>query len=82
MVTPPYELDHVELELRPQKELSVYVGIVDVVLWCCRLQSLTLTSSYPFSNLEEWRHVVKVLVICTFFKKNINYFTCIVLEHI
>lgn len=33
---PPYDLEHVELELRPRNKLSIDVAVVDAVLWCCR----------------------------------------------
>ena len=59
---PPYELEHVELDLDINKELSVYVAIVDAVLWCwcCRPQSLSIISNFHSIDFEEMSHVVKV----------------------
>lgn len=62
---PPYELEHVELELDIDKELSAYVAIVDAVLWCCRPQSLSIISNFHSIDFEERSHVVKVRVTCT-----------------
>ncbi|PWA73687.1 F-box domain, Leucine-rich repeat domain, L domain-like protein [Artemisia annua] len=56
---PPYELEHVELELHSIEELSAYFTIVDAVLWCCRPQSLSLTSCFTIANME--RHVIKFI---------------------
>ncbi|PWA73684.1 F-box domain, Leucine-rich repeat domain, L domain-like protein [Artemisia annua] len=55
----PFELDHVDLEPDSIKELSVYLAVVDGVLWCCRPQSLTIESNFPLINFEEWSHIVK-----------------------
>ncbi|KAI7734286.1 hypothetical protein M8C21_012189, partial [Ambrosia artemisiifolia] len=53
---PPYELNHVELQLHTLEESSAHVAFVNAVLWCCRPRSLTLRSSVPF---EEQIDVVK-----------------------
>ncbi|KAM0067896.1 putative leucine-rich repeat domain superfamily, F-box-like domain superfamily [Helianthus debilis subsp. tardiflorus] len=53
---PPYELEHVELQLDTHEESSAHVAFVDAVLWCCRPRSLTLRSSVPY---EEQSDVVK-----------------------
>ncbi|GKC07970.1 hypothetical protein Tco_0999580 [Tanacetum coccineum] len=55
----PFELDHVDLKPDIIKELSIYLAIVDGVLWCCRPRSLTLESNFPSINFEEWSHIVK-----------------------
>ncbi|PWA96658.1 F-box domain, Leucine-rich repeat domain, L domain-like protein [Artemisia annua] len=39
---PPYELEHVKLKDQNCWKTSVYVALVDAVLWCCRPRSLTL----------------------------------------
>ncbi|PWA97846.1 F-box domain, Leucine-rich repeat domain, L domain-like protein [Artemisia annua] len=57
--SPPFELDHVDLEPDCIRNLSDYLAVVDSVLWCCRPQSLTLESSFPSINFEEWIHIVK-----------------------
>lgn len=55
----PYELEHVELQLKTIKELSVYVDVMDALLWCCRTRSLTLTSDFCSIDFEERSHLVK-----------------------
>ncbi|PWA53307.1 F-box domain, Leucine-rich repeat domain, L domain-like protein [Artemisia annua] len=41
--SPPYKLEHVELEHTYDiRESSIYIALVDAVLWCCRPRSLTL----------------------------------------
>ncbi|XP_071707698.1 F-box/LRR-repeat protein 13-like isoform X2 [Rutidosis leptorrhynchoides] len=57
--TPPYELEHIVLELDTIKELSVYTAVVDAVLWCFCPRSLSLTSKFSFINFAERNHVVK-----------------------
>ncbi|PWA73685.1 F-box domain, Leucine-rich repeat domain, L domain-like protein [Artemisia annua] len=42
----PYELDHVELEMHNIQELSVYLAVVEAVIWCRRRRSLTLSSNF------------------------------------
>ena len=71
--SPPFELDHVDLEPDVIRGgLSAYLAVVDGVLWCCRPQSLTLgslTLEHDFEDIplhfEEWSHIVKVSFICT-----------------
>ncbi|KAI7734285.1 hypothetical protein M8C21_012188, partial [Ambrosia artemisiifolia] len=53
---PPYELEHVELQLDTLEESSAHIAFVDAVLWCCHPLSLTLRSSVPF---EEHGDLVK-----------------------
>ncbi|KAI7734671.1 hypothetical protein M8C21_009089, partial [Ambrosia artemisiifolia] len=53
---PPYELEHLELQLENDKESLAHIAFVDAVLWCCRPRSLTLRSSFPY---EEQSDVVK-----------------------
>ncbi|XP_076919867.1 F-box/LRR-repeat protein At4g14103-like [Bidens hawaiensis] len=53
---PPYELEHVVLQLESHEESLAHIAFVDAVLWCCRPRSLTLRSSFPF---EEHSDVVK-----------------------
>ncbi|KAI7732744.1 hypothetical protein M8C21_027716 [Ambrosia artemisiifolia] len=50
---PPYELDHVELQLHTLEESSAHIAFVDAVLWCCRPRSLTLRSSVPFKEQSD-----------------------------
>ncbi|XP_076950532.1 putative F-box/LRR-repeat protein At3g58880 [Bidens hawaiensis] len=50
---PPYELQHVELQLDALEESSAQIAFVDVVLWCCRPRSLTLISTSPSTEFEE-----------------------------
>ncbi|KAI3704479.1 hypothetical protein L1987_74700 [Smallanthus sonchifolius] len=47
---PPYELEHVELQLDTREESLAFV---DAVLWCCRPRSLTLRSSYSLTGFED-----------------------------
>ncbi|KAI7753607.1 hypothetical protein M8C21_000668, partial [Ambrosia artemisiifolia] len=55
---PPYELEHVELQLDTHGK-SLVIAFVDAVLWCCRPRSLTLRSSFHLTALEEHSDVVK-----------------------
>ncbi|KAK1440527.1 hypothetical protein QVD17_06355 [Tagetes erecta] len=50
---PPYELEHVELQLDTREEPSAHVSFLDAVIWCCRPRSLTLRSSFPFIDFED-----------------------------
>ena len=65
--SPPYELEQIDLEWDSIKDLSVYVVVVDVMLWCCRPQSLTLGLNFPSTDFEDWIHIVKVTITCIFF---------------
>ncbi|KAI7734295.1 hypothetical protein M8C21_012198, partial [Ambrosia artemisiifolia] len=56
---PPYELEHVELQLDTHEESSAHVAFVDVLLRCCRPRSLTLRSSFLSTDFEEQSDVVK-----------------------
>ncbi|KAK1421486.1 hypothetical protein QVD17_23845 [Tagetes erecta] len=56
---PPYDLEHVELQLGTHEESSANVAFVDAVLWCCRPRSLTLISSNPLTDFKEQSEVVK-----------------------
>ncbi|KAI7734677.1 hypothetical protein M8C21_009095, partial [Ambrosia artemisiifolia] len=56
---PPYELEHVELQLEPHEESSDHTAFVEAVLWCCRPRSLTLRSSFPTTDFEEQSDLVK-----------------------
>lgn len=56
---PPFEFEHCELELAI-RELSIYEGVVDAVLTCCRPRSLSLRSDFSNFGSEEWSRVVKV----------------------
>ncbi|XP_076938820.1 uncharacterized protein LOC143607160 [Bidens hawaiensis] len=47
---PPYELEHVELQLESHEES---IPFVDAVLWCCRPRSLTFRSSIPFEEQSD-----------------------------
>ncbi|XP_076930483.1 F-box protein At3g59000-like isoform X1 [Bidens hawaiensis] len=55
---PPYELEHVELQLDafPFEESMAFV---DAVLCCCRPRSLTLRLSSPVTDVEEQSNIVK-----------------------
>ncbi|XP_076887815.1 FBD-associated F-box protein At2g26860-like [Bidens hawaiensis] len=53
---PPYELEHVELQLESHEESLAHIAFVNAVLWCCRPRSLTFRSSFSF---EEQSDVVK-----------------------
>ncbi|KAK9047855.1 hypothetical protein SSX86_033183 [Deinandra increscens subsp. villosa] len=55
---PPYELEHVELQLDAHEELSPHMAFVDAVLWCCRPQYLTIKSFFPLTDFED---VVKIV---------------------
>ncbi|GKF49686.1 hypothetical protein Tco_0142937, partial [Tanacetum coccineum] len=55
----PYELEHVELQTKTIKKLSVYVDVMDALLWCCRTRSLTLTLDFCSMDFEERSHLVK-----------------------
>lgn len=57
--SPPYELEQIELEWDSIEDLSVYVVVVDAILWCCRPQSLTLGLNFPSTDFEDWIHIVK-----------------------
>ncbi|GJS31043.1 gypsy type transposase, partial [Tanacetum coccineum] len=58
----PYELEHVELELiSTHTELSVYVAVVEAVLWCCRPRCITLISDFSSIDFEQQSHVVKFM---------------------
>ncbi|GKB80961.1 F-box domain containing protein, partial [Tanacetum coccineum] len=57
----PFKLGHVELETNNIQELSVYLAVVDAILWCCCPRSLTLKSSFGCANFEEWSHSVKFI---------------------
>ncbi|PWA95537.1 F-box domain, Leucine-rich repeat domain, L domain-like protein [Artemisia annua] len=57
--SPTYDLDHVELNIRLLDNLSVYEAFVDAILWCCRPQSLTLTSDFSAISFEERTRVVE-----------------------
>ncbi|PWA84022.1 F-box domain, Leucine-rich repeat domain, L domain-like protein [Artemisia annua] len=46
--SPAYELEHVDLA--HTTESSVYVALVDAVLWCCRPRSLSLVLLYHFTD--------------------------------
>ena len=65
--SPPNELEHIELKLIDMYGLSDYEAVVDAVLWCCRPQSLNITSRFQTINSEERNQVVKVTVMCTLF---------------
>ncbi|GKA30501.1 hypothetical protein Tco_0716806 [Tanacetum coccineum] len=56
--SPPFELEHCELELAI-RELSIYEGVVDAVLTCCRPRSLSFRSDFSNFASEEWSHAVK-----------------------
>ncbi|KAI7756805.1 hypothetical protein M8C21_014476, partial [Ambrosia artemisiifolia] len=56
---PPYELEHVELQLETDEEPLAHIAFVDAVLWCCRPRSLTLRSSSRLTNFQEQNDVVK-----------------------
>ncbi|GJS97100.1 F-box domain containing protein [Tanacetum coccineum] len=57
--SPPFELDHVDLEPDHIRSLSDYLAVVDGVLWCCRPRSLTLESGFSSIHFEEWSYIVK-----------------------
>ncbi|MFS7955120.1 putative leucine-rich repeat domain superfamily, F-box-like domain superfamily [Helianthus anomalus] len=57
---PPYELEHVELQLESHEESLAHIAFVEAILWCCRPRSLALRSSSPLTYSED---VVKVRVI-------------------
>ncbi|XP_076941876.1 putative F-box/LRR-repeat protein At3g58880 [Bidens hawaiensis] len=57
---PPYELEHVELQLDTHKELLDYVAFLEAVLWCCRPRSLILRSTSPLSDFKELSDLVKI----------------------
>ena len=71
MQSPAYELEHVELLLVHTdyyiltniRESSVYVDLVDAVLWCCRPRSLTLVLLWHFTGKGD---VVEVRFICIY----------------
>ncbi|KAK9071477.1 hypothetical protein SSX86_010046 [Deinandra increscens subsp. villosa] len=50
---PPYELEHVGLQLNTSNESSGHVAFVDAILWCCRPRSLTLISSSSLTDFVE-----------------------------
>ncbi|GKE46152.1 hypothetical protein Tco_1477410 [Tanacetum coccineum] len=54
---PPYELEHVELEVDTE-ELAVCEDVVDVVLWCCRPQSLTIRSNILLIDSKDCSDVI------------------------
>ncbi|KAK1440525.1 hypothetical protein QVD17_06353 [Tagetes erecta] len=56
---PPYELEHVQLQLDTQEESSAHRNFVDAVFWCCRPRSLILKSSSPLIDFEEQSDIVK-----------------------
>ncbi|KAJ0907893.1 putative leucine-rich repeat domain superfamily, F-box-like domain superfamily [Helianthus annuus] len=56
---PPYELEHVELQLEAHEESSDRITFLDAVLWCCRPRSITLRSSHPLTDFEEQSDLVK-----------------------
>ncbi|KAK1440524.1 hypothetical protein QVD17_06352 [Tagetes erecta] len=56
---PPYELEHVELQLDVREEQSAHIAFVDAVLWCCRPRSLTLRSFSRPNACEKQSDVVK-----------------------
>ncbi|KAI7756804.1 hypothetical protein M8C21_014475 [Ambrosia artemisiifolia] len=56
---PPYELEHVELQLETHAEPLAHIAFVDAVLWCCRPRSLTFRSSSPLTDFQEQNDVVK-----------------------
>ncbi|XP_076950457.1 putative F-box/LRR-repeat protein At5g15620 [Bidens hawaiensis] len=55
---PPYELEHVELQLDTREESSSRIAFVDAVLWCCRPRSITLISTSPLTEFEEQSDLV------------------------
>nr|XP_043634670.1 uncharacterized protein LOC122605780 [Erigeron canadensis] len=57
--SPPFELEHVEVEFGTIKELSVYVAAIDAVLWCLHPQSLTLKFDFQILDFEHRSHIVK-----------------------
>ncbi|XP_076948577.1 F-box/FBD/LRR-repeat protein At5g44980-like [Bidens hawaiensis] len=56
---PPYELEHVKIQLYAHEESPAHVAFVDAVLWCCRPRSLTLGASFPLIDFGEQTDVVK-----------------------
>ncbi|XP_076885897.1 uncharacterized protein LOC143535561 [Bidens hawaiensis] len=50
---PPYELEHVELQLDNHEKPLDFLSFVDIVLWCCRPRSLTLNSSTDFDEQND-----------------------------
>ncbi|KAI7753608.1 hypothetical protein M8C21_000669, partial [Ambrosia artemisiifolia] len=50
---PPYELEHVELQLESDEESLSHIAFVDAVLCCCRPRSLTLRSFFSFTDFED-----------------------------
>nr|GEY00823.1 hypothetical protein [Tanacetum cinerariifolium] len=57
--SPPFELDHIDLEPELIRDLSAYLAVVDGLLSCCRPPSLTLESGFSSIHFEEWSHIVK-----------------------
>nr|GEY70970.1 hypothetical protein [Tanacetum cinerariifolium] len=56
----PFELENVEIELvYDLNELSVYVAVMDAILWCFCPHSLTLLIDFSFVDFEERGRVVK-----------------------
>nr|XP_043634334.1 uncharacterized protein LOC122605449 [Erigeron canadensis] len=56
---PPFELEHIELNVRGISELSEYLPVLEAVLWCCRPRSLTLKSFNFYNDIERRNQVVK-----------------------
>ena len=56
------------LNIKLLDSLSVFEAFVDAILWCCRPQSLTLTSDFSAISFEERTRVVEVIKVeYTFF---------------
>ncbi|KAM0067845.1 putative leucine-rich repeat domain superfamily [Helianthus debilis subsp. tardiflorus] len=50
---PPYELEHVELQLESHEESLAHIAFVEAILWCCRPRSLALRSSSPLTYSDD-----------------------------
>lgn len=85
--SPPFKLEHVELEMIIVQELIVHLSVMDAIFCCCCPRSLTLNlqSIWPGTDFEEWSQIVKVRIIYTFVNemhtKMMKNFTCIALLH-
>ena len=65
MQSPAYELEHVDLDHKFHiTKSSVYVALVDAVLWCCRPRSLTLELAH-YTDTDKG-DVVKVRFVCIY----------------
>ncbi|PWA73682.1 F-box domain, Leucine-rich repeat domain, L domain-like protein [Artemisia annua] len=59
--SPPFKLEHVELEMIVVQELIVHLSVMDAIFFCCCPRSLTLNlqSIWPDTDFEEWSQIVK-----------------------